>query len=136
VLAGSRDFIEAAWVYKQRFGGAMRQAGIIAAAGLYALDHHVDRLVEDHERARRLARGLAQLGGVAVDADSVDTNIVIFDVAGAGLTGERFAERAMASHGVRFTVLGPTAVRAVFHLDVPPDGVDRALAAARAALAG
>jgi threonine aldolase len=136
VLAGSADFIEAAWVYKQRFGGAMRQAGIVAAAGLHALDHHVDRLVEDHERARRLARGLAGLRGVAVDAERVDTNIVIFDVAGTGLTGEAFAERTLASHGVRFSVLGPTAVRAVLHLDVPPDGVDRALAAARAALAG
>jgi threonine aldolase len=71
-----------------------------------------------------------------VDAERVDTNIVIFDVAGTGLTGEAFAERTLASHGVRFSVLGPTAVRAVLHLDVPPDGVDRALAAARAALAG
>jgi threonine aldolase len=136
VLAGSAEFIEAAWVYKQRFGGAMRQAGIIAAAGLYALDHHVDRLVEDHERARRLALGLAELRGVAVEADRIDTNIVIFDVAGAGLEAERFAARALASHGVRFTVLGPTTLRAVFHLDVPPDGAERALASARAALAG
>ena len=136
VLAGSRDFIENAWVYKQRFGGAMRQAGIVAAAGVYALEHHVDRLAEDHERARRFARGLAGLRGLAQDAGQVDTNIVIFDVAGTGLTGDRFAERALASHGVRFSVLGPTTVRAVFHLDVPTDGVERALAAARAALAG
>ena len=63
VLAGSRAFIEEAWVFKQRFGGAMRQAGIIAAAGIHALEHHVDRLAEDHERARRLARGLAELRG-------------------------------------------------------------------------
>src|SRR5512147_2693009 len=69
VLAGSRAFIEEAWRYKQRLGGAMRQAGIIAAAGLYALEHHVERLADDHERARRLARGLAELPGVAVDAD-------------------------------------------------------------------
>ncbi|HEU5041996.1 MAG TPA: GntG family PLP-dependent aldolase [Gemmatimonadales bacterium] len=136
VLAGSREFIEAAWVYKQRFGGAMRQAGIVAAAGLYALDHHVARMAQDHERARRLAAALAELPGIAVDAGRVDTNIVIFDVAGTGLDGERFAERALACHGVRFSVLGPTSVRAVFHLDVPSDGVDRAIAAARAALAG
>jgi threonine aldolase len=135
VLAGSKAFIEAAWVFKQRLGGAMRQAGIIAAAGLYALEHHVGRLAEDHERARRLAAGLAQLPGVAVDADRVDTNIVVFDVRGTGMAGEEFGRRAERS-GVRFSVLGPTLVRAVFHLDVPADGVERALSAARAALRG
>jgi threonine aldolase len=134
VLAGSRDFIEAAWVFKQRFGGAMRQAGIIAAAGIYALEHHVDRLAEDHERARRLARGLAELPGVAVDADRVDTNIVIFDLRGTGLTAEEFGRRTLERFGVRFTVIGPTLARAVFHLDVPADGVERALSAARGAL--
>ena len=134
VLAGSGEFIEAAWVYKQRFGGAMRQAGIIAAAGLYALAHHVERLAEDHEGARRLARGLSGLRGIGVDADRVDTNIVIFDVRGTGLSAEVFAARTLTSHGVRFTVIGPTTVRAVTHLDLPPDGIDRALDAARAAI--
>jgi threonine aldolase len=135
VLAGSRGFIEEAWVFKQRFGGAMRQAGIIAAAGIYALEHHVERLAEDHERARRLARGLAELPGIAVDADRVETNIVIFDVRGTGLTAEEFNRRA-ERFGIRFTVLGPTLARAVLHLDVPTDGVERALSAARAALRG
>jgi threonine aldolase len=135
VLAGPRSFIEEAWVHKQRLGGAMRQAGIIAAAGIYALTHHVSRLAEDHERARRLAAGLAELPGIAVDADRVETNIVIFDVRGTGLTGEEFAGRTLASHGVRFSVIGPTTVRAVTHLDVPPGGVERALDAARAATA-
>src|SRR5690242_17388261 len=135
VLAGSRAFIEAAWVFKQRYGGAMRQAGVIAAAGVYALEHHVERLAADHERARRLARGLAELPGIAVDADRVDTNIVIFDVRGTGITGEEFAHRT-ERFGVRFSVLGPTLVRAVTHLDLPPDGVERALSAARAALRG
>ena len=134
VLAGSRGFIEEAWVFKQRFGGAMRQAGIIAAAGIHALDHHVDRLAEDHERARRLAHGLMELTGIAVDADRVETNIVIFDVSAAGVTAEAFAERALARGGVRFTVIGPTTVRAVTHLDLPPDAVERALAAARSAM--
>jgi threonine aldolase len=133
VLAGSPAFIEEAWVFKQRFGGAMRQAGIIAAAGLYALQHHVDRLAEDHERARRLAAGLAEIPGIAVDAERVETNIVIFDVRGTGLSGETFAERTLASHGVRFSVIGPTTVRAVTHLDVPADGIEVALDAARAA---
>jgi threonine aldolase len=135
VLAGSRGFIEEAWVFKQRLGGAMRQAGIIAAAGIYALGHHVDRLAEDHERARRLAAGLAELAGIAVDADRVETNIVIFDVRGTGLSGEEFAGRTLASHRVRFSVIGPTTVRAVTHLDIPPGGIELALEAARAATA-
>jgi len=134
VLAGSRGFVAEAWRFKQRFGGAMRQAGIIAAAGLYALEHHIERLADDHERARRLARGLAELPGVAVDADRVETNIVIFDVSTAGVTAEAFAERAQARGGVRFSVIGPATVRAVTHLDLPPDAVERALAAAHAAL--
>jgi threonine aldolase len=136
VLAGSRDFIEQAWVFKQRFGGAMRQAGIIAAAGIFALEHHVERLVEDHARARALAHGLAELSGIEIDAGRVETNIVIFDVRDSGLTGEEFNRRALDGFGVRFSVLGPTLVRAVTHLDLPPDAVDRALAAASAALKG
>lgn len=134
VLAGSRDFIEQAWRFKQRFGGAMRQAGIIAAAGVYALRHHVDRLAEDHERARRLAEGLAALPGVMLDPARVETNIVVFDVSRAGMSGENFGARTLASHGVRFSVLGPTTVRAVTHLDIPSNGVERALEAARAAI--
>jgi threonine aldolase len=134
VLAGSRDFIEQAWRFKQRFGGAMRQAGIIAAAGVYALRHHVERLAEDHERARRLAQGLAALPGITLDPARVETNIVVFDVSRTGMSGEVFGARTLASHGVRFSVLGPTTVRAVTHLDIPADGVERALEAARAAI--
>ena len=133
VLAGPRNFIEEAWRFKQRFGGAMRQAGIVAAAGVYALRHHLERLTEDHERARTLAHGLAELRGVTLNPERVETNIVIFDVSGTGLSGETFAARTLASHGVRFSVLGPTSVRAVTHLDIPPDGIERALEAARAA---
>jgi threonine aldolase len=134
VLAGTRDFIEDAWRFKQRLGGAMRQAGIIAAAGVYALRHHVERLAEDHERARRLAQGLASLPGVRLDPELVQTNIVVFDVSGTGLTGEEFGARTLASHSVRFSVLGPTSVRAVTHLDIPPDGIERALEAAKSAV--
>jgi threonine aldolase len=133
VLAGSRAFIEEAWIYKQRYGGAMRQAGVVAAAGVYALEHHVERLAVDHERARRLARGLAGIRGISVDAERVDTNIVIFDVSDTGVDGEEFARRARASHQVRFSVIDVRTMRAVFHLDVPDDGVDRALAGAAAA---
>ena len=134
VLAGSGSFIEEAWRYKQRFGGAMRQAGIIAAAGVYALRPHVDRLAEDHERARRLAHGLAALPGIELDPAQVETNIVVFDVSRTGLSGEAFGARTLASHGVRFSVLGPSRVRAVTHLDISPDGIERALEAARAAV--
>jgi threonine aldolase len=134
VLAGSRDFIEQAWRFKQRLGGAMRQAGIIAAAGVYALRHHVERLAEDHERARRLASGLARLPGIALDPERVETNIVVFDVGRTGMSGEEFGARTLASHGVRFSVLGPTTVRAVTHLDIPVGGVERALEAAQAAI--
>jgi threonine aldolase len=135
VLAGSRAFIEEAWVFKQRLGGAMRQAGIIAAAGLYALEHHVERLADDHDLARRLARALAEVPGIAVDPEQVETNIVIFELAAAGVRADEFADRALARGGVRFTVIGPSTLRAVTHLDLPPDTVERTVAAARAALA-
>jgi threonine aldolase len=134
VLAGSRDFIEEAWRFKQRFGGAMRQAGIIAAGGVYALRHHVDRLAQDHERARALAGALAALPGIGLNPARVETNIVVFDVSRTGLTGEAFNSRTLSSHGVRFSVLGPTTVRAVTHLDIPPDGIDHAIEAARVAI--
>src|SRR5438093_4559142 len=81
-LAGSREFIAEAWRLKQQMGGAMRQAGIIAAGGVYALRHHVKRLAEDHANARRLADGLAALPDVALDPAGVETNIVFFDVGG------------------------------------------------------
>src|SRR4029079_18257057 len=82
-LAGSAELISEAWRYKQMWGGAMRQAGVIAAAGLYALDHHVDRLADDHANARRLAEGLAEIDGITIDPATVETNIVAFGVADA-----------------------------------------------------
>jgi threonine aldolase len=134
VLAGSRDFIEEAWRYKQRFGGAMRQAGIIAAAGVYALRNHVGRLAQDHEHARTLANGLSDIPGISLDPARVETNIVMFDVSNTGLTGEDFNARTVASHGVRFSVLAPTTVRAVTHLDITTGGISQALEAAREAV--
>src|ERR687888_55559 len=88
VLVGSRELIERAWRYKQMWGGAMRQSGVVAAAGLYALDHHVERLAEDHANAKALAEGLAQIDGVSIDPARVETNIVIFGVRDAAKTGE------------------------------------------------
>jgi threonine aldolase len=129
VLAGSKELIEEAWRYKQMWGGAMRQAGIVAAAGLYALDHHVDRLADDHEHARLLANGLAELPGVRIDADRVETNIVIFEVDDApALVGKLW------DAGVQVTPLGPHRIRCVTHLDVDRAGIDRALTALRDSL--
>ena len=122
VLAASRELIDEAWRYKQMMGGAMRQAGILAAAGLYALDHNVERLAEDHAHARRLAEGLAELPGVDLDVARVETNIVVFGVPDAfGLCGELYEE------GVQLAPLGPQRLRAVTHLDVDGDDIDRAL---------
>jgi threonine aldolase len=129
-LAGSRDFIEEAWRYKQAFGGAMRQAGIIAAGAVYALRHNVERLAEDHANARRLAEGLAEIPGVRLDPPQVDTNIVFFDVAGTGLGAGEWADRLL-QRGVRVGPIGQARIRAVTHLDVDGGGIERALAAAR-----
>jgi threonine aldolase len=128
-LAGSAAFIEEAWRWKQMLGGAMRQSGIVAAAGLYALDHHVERLADDHARARRLAEGLAALPGVELDPATVETNIVVFAVPDAAT----FAA-ALAAEDVEMSQFGPTRMRAVTHLDVDDEGIDRALAAAARAL--
>ncbi len=128
VLAGSRELIDDAWRWKQMLGGAMRQSGMLAAGCLYALDHHVDRLVEDHENARRLASGLAAIPGVKLDPEAVETNIVIFEVDDAHALVQRLADQ------VELGAVGANRVRGVTHLDVTADDVDRAIAAVSAAL--
>jgi threonine aldolase len=128
-LAGSEELIDEAWRYKQMLGGALRQAGIVAAGALYALDHNVERLAEDHANARRLASGLAEIDGISIDPSEVTTNIVIFSVADPdGLCAS--LERA----GVRMGALDASRVRAVTHLDVDEAGIDAAIAAVRGAL--
>ncbi|HEX4102128.1 MAG TPA: GntG family PLP-dependent aldolase [Pseudonocardiaceae bacterium] len=114
VLAGSAELIEEAWRHKQMMGGALRQAGIVAAGCLWALDHHVDRLSEDHANARILAEGLAGLPGITHDPDTVETNIVVFGLADA----PQFCKRLEAEHGVRMGALGADRVRAITHHDV------------------
>ena len=111
----------------------MRQVGILCAAALYALEHHRARLADDHANARRLAAGLAGIAGVRVDADKIETNIVIFEV--TGVPSAELARRTEAS-GVRLHAIAPTRLRAVTHLDVDAAGIDRAIAAVRAALVG
>jgi threonine aldolase len=128
-LAGSEELIGEAWRYKQMLGGSMRQAGIVAAGALWALEHNVERLAEDHANARRLAEGLAQIEGVTTDPAAVETNIVLFEVADPeGLVD------GLAADGVEMTAFGGE-VRAVTHLDVDAAGIDRALAAVAAFLA-
>ncbi len=129
-IAGSRTFIKEAWRLKQQMGGAMRQAGIIAAGGVFALQHHVKRLAEDHVNARRLAEGLATLPGVILDPSTVETNIVIFEL--SGTMDASSAVAALLARGVRTGAMGPRTIRAVTHLDVSAEQIDRALDAARA----
>lgn len=130
VLAGSRDFIAEARRYKHIFGGAMRQAGIAAAGCLHALDHHVERLVDDHANAQHLARGLAGIDGMHVRNTSPETNMVFFDPSGAGWAIEAFLA-ALAEHGVRMGAVSGE-IRAVTHLDVSRADIDAAVAAVAA----
>lgn len=125
VLAGSKAFVEEAWVRKYRLGGGMRQTGILAAAGLYALDHHVERLAEDHENARLLGDRLRSVPGIVLDPPEIATNLVFFDVAGTGLTADAMTERLLAQ-GIRVGVQDETRMRAVTHLDVNRAGVEAA----------
>jgi threonine aldolase len=128
VLAGSADLIQRAWRLKQRLGGSMRQAGMMAAGCLYALDHHIERLAEDHRNAERLAEGLGDLSGISVEKPR--TNMVFADVGGLGMNAAEFAAR-MAGKGIRVSVVGQTRIRAVTHLDVDADAVEKAINAAR-----
>jgi threonine aldolase len=123
-LAGSREFIQEAWRWKHQFGGAMRQAGIIAAGALYALDHHVERLADDHENARILAEGLSEVNGIEVEP--VETNLIFFDVAGLRVTADAFNALLM-ERDVRVSVLGKTRARAVTHLGVSRAQVEEAV---------
>ncbi|MBK9337413.1 MAG: aminotransferase class I/II-fold pyridoxal phosphate-dependent enzyme [Lewinellaceae bacterium] len=128
VLAGSRDFIAEARRVRKAMGGGMRQAGYLAAAGIYALDHHVERLQEDHAHARRLADTLAALGYVQ-NIRPVETNIVIFDLA-APATPAVFLEY-LNKNGMKASVFGPQTIRMVTHLDVTADMIEKAVAILR-----
>ncbi len=121
VLCGPAEFIERALAVRKRFGGGMRQIGMLAAAGLYALEHHVDRLAQDHLHARQLAEGLAGVEGLSVDPDAFPTNIVYVDC--APVSGARWVE-VLAERGVLINALGPERLRFVTHLDFPGDAVD------------
>jgi len=135
VLAGTKEFIEEARLYKHRYGGAMRQAGVIAAAGLYAFEHNVERLAEDHANAKLLEEGFNSIPGISTVNGPVETNIVLFDVTELGLTSAE-VEKRLEENGVRMApYVLPTWIRAVTHLDVTREDCERAVEVLRKAVA-
>ncbi len=126
VLVGSGDAIAEARVWRKRYGGGMRQVGILAAAGRYALAHHLDRLTEDHRRASRAATAFAEAAPGCLEPATVQTNILVMDVSGAGWTGAGLAAAAL-DQGVRIYAVGPSLVRLVWHLDVDEAATDVAI---------
>jgi threonine aldolase len=117
VLVGSAEAMAEARVWRKRYGGGMRQVGILAAAGRYALAHHISRLADDHARAARAAAAFAEAAPGSIDPANVETNIVVLDVGVTGWTGADFASAAL-DKGVRLYAVGPRLVRLVWHLDV------------------
>ena len=126
MLVGSREFIDSARIYRKLYGGGMRQVGVLAAAGLVALEKSPSRLHEDHANARHLAEALARLPGIRVDLRKVQTNIVIFDVSGTGRTAAEISA-ALAKRNVLANATGKHAIRMVTHCDVDRAAIDRAL---------
>ena len=125
VLVGSKEVIDQAHRWRKMFGGGMRQAGVLAAAGLYALDHHVDRLGEDHVRARQLAEGLDGINGILLNVNSVQTNMVY-------LKTEDLADdvvKSLAAKSIDVLAIGSHLVRMVTHLHIDDEGVDRTIKA-------
>src|SRR5206468_8301757 len=120
VIAGSRDFIDNVWRWKQRLGGSMRQAGVCAAACIYALDHNVDRLADDHANARALARGLSQIPGIEVQQP--ETNLVFFKPDGTSVSGEKMVA-ALRPRGVLLAMMDGR-IRACTHLDVTAEMIE------------
>ncbi len=135
LIAGSHAFIEKARIYRKMFGGGMRQAGVLAAAGLIALEKSPLRLHEDHANARRLAQGLAEIRGLSIDPSKVHTNIVIFGCEKSGQTAIGICD-ALREHGIWALDTAPFSVRFVTHCDVDRAGVERALSALRTILKG
>ena len=131
-VSGSRTTIARVHRFRKMFGGGMRQAGIIAAGALYALEHHIERLADDHANARRLADAIVEMSGFLIDPAGVETNIVYFEVAESVGTARSVCDALRLAH-VWMLPVGPQRVRAVLHLDVSVDGVDRAITALRGA---
>jgi len=126
MIAGTKAFIEKARVYRKMFGGGMRQAGVIAAASLIALEKSPARLHIDHENAKRLAEGIAEIPGLSIDPNKVRSNIVIFDCSKTGKTAVELCD-ALHPHGVWAQDTALYSVRVVTHCDVDRAGIERAL---------
>jgi len=133
ILVGERATVRRARRFRKMLGGGIRQGGVLAAACLYALDHHVARLADDHRRARRLAELVAGAPGVDVDPAAVDTNIVFFELSPDGPTAAALAA-GLKERGVWMSAYGPYRLRAITHLDVDDGGIERAGNALREAL--
>jgi threonine aldolase len=128
MLAGTAEAIAQGRLYRKRLGGGMRQAGVLAAAGLIALEQSPRHLAEDHRNARMMAQGLARIPGVQVDPAKVQTNIVIFDVSATGLTAQEVSAR-LKERGVLINAVNASLMRLVTHYDVDREGCELALAA-------
>ncbi len=124
-LAGSKNFIEKAWRWKHQFGGAMRQAGIIAAGAVYALEHNIERLAEDNANAQTLAQGLGDIAGITVETP-VETNLIFFDINGLNISAPDF-NALLNKQGVSLSVMSATRLRAVTHMDVSSAQISEAL---------
>ena len=125
VLAGTHEFIDEAWRWKHRVGGAMRQAGIIAAAGSWALANHVERLADDHSNARQFAKRVSEIPGVQLVSEDVQTNLIFFNVSGSQLSAQDISAR-LREQGVWIGAIDNERMRAVTHLDVSWDDVNEA----------
>jgi threonine aldolase len=126
VVCGSKSFIAEARRTRKMVGGGMRQAGIIAAAGIVALDKMVDRIREDHDNAARLAQGMARIDGLSIDLTRVQTNIIYFDVAAKGMNADDLVKK-LGARGIRVLSTGPARLRAVTHYGITADDIDQTL---------
>jgi threonine aldolase len=133
ILLGPAEFIEQARIWRKMFGGGMRQAGVLAAAGLVALSESPAMLGRDHENAKKLAKAVAELPGVALDPETVETNIVLFDVSRTGFTAESLCER-LRERGILAGTAEKYEMRMLTHYEVPAGGIERAISALRAIL--
>ena len=133
-IAGSKDFIKEAWRQKQMLGGSMRQSGVIAAAAIYSLEHNWDRLAEDHDNARHLSEGIANIKGLKIDVARMETNLVFFEITKPGLTTAKLVE-VCKERGVGMGASSGNRIRAVTHLDVSRAEIDTALKVISDALA-
>jgi len=126
MIVGQRDFIKRCRRYRKMYGGGMRQVGILAAAGIYALENNIERLSEDHKNARLFAEQVSRIPGIEIDIDTVQTNIVVMDIAALGMDSFQAVEK-LQENGCMVVVFGPTKIRAVTHLDVDEEDVLEAI---------